>query len=793
MRMVINEWARILNRRIFWGLLAALFIVNGVLLYSEQSGYEKIGGDLTAYRQAFNEYRGNTSEAKAQEIQEHFSELERFRQIDFYYQSLQSNSPSVLPDDFSEEILDEYETGAYLQYSDNIHTEYAIFKALTSAVNRESEHRDYIRSMEERAESMLSVSLFTKGLSEFEKENIRRTPLDFAAVAEISLPVDISEGVEGFINASLTDLLLVLLLFSLCAFLFLNEENRSLSQITRPTANGRLPYVVSKLIAAGGLAVILTLLFQLGNLLLMNWKYGLGDLSRPIQSVEGFMRCHLPISVGETILLYLAVKVLMMVFASAFLCLLCILLKSGVLTCAVTALAAAVSLICQISISSLSYLNFLRYLNPVNALSVREFIKEYANLNFFSRPVPVLYAVIFLYSVLCIAALLAAMWAYCHTGEGQRKRKPWRFLRFFKTPPFLSGCHTRLVFHEAHKILISQKGILILLALVILQISFWQQNDHPPVVSAEDAVFQSLCANLSGGDSPENDRYIDSVQKRNQELDGKIEKIYASQLPELEKEKQVKNLTMDKIPQNVLIRLEAMQENVKKHQAEYLYDGSYHTFLLYTNHDLERNISACLVLILLLSVVYNCEYSTGMSKLLTASFRGREETFRCKLGLSLGLTLAVYLVSYVPQMLLYVKAFGTPWSHAPLNSIMLLKDVSLGISVTGAILLNYGFKLLGLLLVSSITLWLSCHSYSILSVLVGASAIVLLPQLLSFMGLTPVDWISLNFLLYQSKFLCQVGTLPGIFQPIYYIIFALLLLLLMIWLTAGIRKKWIQT
>ena len=105
MRMVINEWARILNRKIFWGLLAALFIVNGALLYSEQSGYEKIGGDLTAYRQAFNEYRGNTSEAKAQEIQEHFSELERFRQIDFSYQSLQSNSPSVLPDDFSERCV----------------------------------------------------------------------------------------------------------------------------------------------------------------------------------------------------------------------------------------------------------------------------------------------------------------------------------------------------------------------------------------------------------------------------------------------------------------------------------------------------------------------------------------------------------------------------------------------------------------------------------------------------------------------------------------------------------------
>jgi len=793
MRMVINEWARILNRRIFWGLLAALFIVNGVLLYSEQSGYEKSGGDLAAYRQAFYEYRGNNSQAKTQEIEERFSELERFRQIDFYYQSLQSNSPAALPDDFSEEVLDQYETGDYLHYSDNVHTEYAIFKALAEAVNREAEHRDYIRSMEERAKSMLSVSLFTKGLSEFEKENIRRTPLDFAAVAEISLPVDISEGVEGFINASVTDLLLVLLLFSVCAFLFLSEENRSLSQITRPTANGRLPYVVSKLMAAGGLAMVLTVLFQLGNLLLMEWKYGLGDLSRPIQSVEGFMRCHLPISVGETILLYLAVKVLMMVFVSAFLCLLCILLKSGVLTCAVTALAAAASLICQVSISSLSYLNFLRYLNPVNALSVREFIKEYANLNFFSRPVSVLYAVIFLYSVLCIAALLAAMWAYCHTGEGQRKRKPWGFLRFFKAPPFLSGCHTRLVFHEAHKILISQKGILILLALVILQISFWQQSDHPPVVSAEDAVFQSLCTNLSGGDSPENDRYIDAVQERNQEIEGKIEEIYASQLPEVEKENQVKALNMEKISQNVLVRLEAMQENVKSNQAEYVYDGSYHTFLLYTNHDLERNISACLIIILLLSVVYNYEYSTGMSKLLTASFKGREETFWCKLGLSLFLTLAVYAASYIPQMVLYVKAFGSPWSQAPLNSIMLLKDVSLEISVTGAIMLNYGFKLLGLLAVSAITLWLSCHSYSILYVLVGASAIILLPQLLSSMGLSPVDWISLNFLLYQPGFLCQVGILPGIFQLVYYGIYVLLLLSLIIWLVAKTKKRWIQT
>lgn len=794
MRMVINEWSRIFNRRIFWGLLAAFFIINSVLLYSEQSEYEKSGGDLAAYRQAFEEYRGENSQAKSQKIKARLSQLERFRQIDFYYQSLQTGTDGTLPDDVNESILEQYEKGDYLYYSDNVHTEYAIWKALEKSSDREETHREYIRSMEERAESMLSVGLFAKGLSEFERENIRRTPQDFAAVADIHTTIDISEGVEGFINASITDLLMVILLFSICAFLFLSEENRSLSLITRPAVNGRLPYAASKLIAAGVWTVLLTLCFQFSNLLLMECKYGLGDLSRPIQSAEGFMRCNLPLSVGETILLYIAIKLLMMLFLSAFLSLLCVFFKNGVLTCAVTAIVAAVSFLCQISISSLSYLNFLRYLNPVNALLVRESIKEYANLNFFSKPFPVLYAVIILYSVLLVAALVLTMWGYCRSREihGRSSKGLSRFLHFIKAPSLFRGCHSNLVLHEAHKLLISQKGLLLLLALVLLQINFWQQNTQPLMVSAEDAVFQSLCANLSGGNSPENDRYIASVLAQNQEIDQQIEEVYASDIPDSAKEEKVKALSMDKIPQNVLTRLESMQENVKTNQAEYLYDGSYNAFLQYTNHDLELNLTASFLLILLLSAVYNHEYSTGMSKLLTASFKGREETFWTKLGLSFILTLAVYCLSYIPQMVLYVKAYGEPWSTAPVNSIMMLKGVSLGISITGAVLFNYFLKLIGLIMVSTVTLWLSCHSFSVLYVLLGSTAITVLPQLFSAMGLLPIDWISLNFLLYQPRFLMQIDALSGTLQLLYYGVYLLIAVCLTGGMMVRIRKRWTQ-
>ncbi len=789
MKIAINELIRIFNRRIFWGLLAAFFIINGVFLFSEQSVYEKSGGDLAAYRQAFYDYRGANSEEKSREIQERLAELETFRQIDFYYQTLQTGESSALPEDFNQSILKQYESREYLQYSDNVHTEYAIFKALEKSSFREEEHQEYIRSMEERAESMLSVSLFAKELSGFEQENIRKTPLDFAVVADVHTTIDISEGVVGFVKTPVTDLLLTVFLFAVCAFLFLSEENRSLSLITRPTVNGRLPYAGAKLTVASVLSVFLTLCFQFANLIIMEWKYGLGDLSRPIQSVEGFMRCNLPISVGNTILLYIGIKLLMMLFLTAFLSFLCVVFKNGVLTCAVTAGIAGLSFVCQISISSLSYLNFLRYLNPVNAISVRNYLTEYANLNFFSIPVSVLYSVVILYSILWITVSVLTLWGYCYSRKHRSITGVFKLLRFCKAPAFLKGSYTNLIFHEAYKILISQKGFLILLAFVFLQINFWQQNNQPAIISAEDAVFQSLCTNLSGGDSTENDRYIASLFEQNQEIDEKIEEVYASTLTETVKEEKVKTLNMKKIPQNVLMRLEAMQENVKNNHAEYIYDGAYTTFLQYTNHDFELNLTASLLILILFSAAYNCEYSTGMSKLLAASFKGRQEVFWTKTGICFFLTIMVYVLSYIPQMLLYVKRYGSPWSQAPLYSIMVLKNVSLEISVTGAILLNYILKLMGLVMVSVITLWLSSHKFSVLYVLLIGGAITILPQLLSAIGLWPINWISLNFLFYQPAVLSQIAILPGVVQNIYYCVYLIVAVFWMIWFVLRTKKR----
>ena len=181
-----------------------------------------------------------------------------------------------------------------------------------------------------------------------------------------------------------------------------------------------------------------------------------------------------------------------------------------------------------------------------------------------------------------------------------------------------------------------------------------------------------------------------------------------------------------------------------------------------------------------------------MSKLLTASFKGREETFRTKLGLSFILTLAVYCLSYIPQMVLYVKAYGEPWSTAPVNSIMMLKGVSLGISITGAVLFNYFLKLIGLIMVSTVTLWLSCHSFSVLYVLLGSTAITVLPQLFSAMGLLPIDWISLNFLLYQPRFLTQMDALSGTLQLPYYGVYLLIAVCLTGGMIVRIRKRWTQ-
>ena len=52
------------------------------------------------------------------------------------------------------------------------------------------------------------------------------------------------------------------------------------------------------------------MIFQGFNLMMESQRYGLGDLSRAIQSVSGYLGCRYVLSVGQFILLLFVMKVI---------------------------------------------------------------------------------------------------------------------------------------------------------------------------------------------------------------------------------------------------------------------------------------------------------------------------------------------------------------------------------------------------------------------------------------------------------------------------------------------------
>lgn len=161
-----------------------------------------------------------------------------------------------------------------------------------------------------------------------------------------------------------------------------------------------------------------------------------------------------------------------------------------------------------------------------------------------------------------------------------------------------------------------------------------------------------------------------------------------------------------------------------------------------------------------------------MDGLISATKNGRGRVLASKIGLSLLLTMVVWMLCYVPQMILYVKAYGSPFSDAPVHSILILSGVRMPLSITGAIWFGYGMKLLSLIAASMIVLLFSEKSRSLLTVLLSSTAVLILPQAFPLLGMDWIDYVSLNGGLYLPRILRQIGTsLVSSMQPFYYAVY----------------------
>lgn len=208
-----------------------------------------------------------------------------------------------------------------------------------------------------------------------------------AGLGETAIDYYPQKGLYTAISYAFTDLILLVSMLVQALLLVRQERDSGLLSLVRSLPGGRLQTALAKLGAfALSLLAVLALLYGV-NLAYCAATFGLGPLTRTIQSVPALMRCTMQITVGQYLFRFLLAK-----WAGAFVMGLWVMLAALVARRAAAGWAAAlagplVMFGIRAAIPATSRLNVIKYANLASLLQTNELLGNYRNLFWFGSPI----------------------------------------------------------------------------------------------------------------------------------------------------------------------------------------------------------------------------------------------------------------------------------------------------------------------------------------------------------------------------------------------------------------------
>lgn len=647
-----------------------------------------------------------------------------------------------------------------------------------------------LQGMEENAEKMLQVSIFHEEGS-FSYHNILKTPADFASLQGIQLKPGLSEGITSATSFFPADLFLLVLVFFLCIFLFVREQEKGLYLLMKPSRNGRGPVIAAKLSVLFSLTLLFTLLFY-GLLLLMGeGLYGLGDLRRPIQSMSEFSDCNWGISVFQYLLLTVAIKFGVLSVAGAVFTLLFSLLKNSVPVYVSCVGSMALFFLAYQWIPSSFQLNHFKYLNPFAILDTYTLFSRYQNLNFFNQPVSVKAAGLFFLLFLFLASTLISCVIFIRQRQLASKSRLARLLERISTLWRKRNKSAHLIPEEGYKIMIQGKAALLLAASVLLG-SYTLSQGIPVYNDQGTATYHSYMNTMSGEWTPEKQSFYEQEKRSFQQI---MEQIAALQeqyetgeiTAQQRYEQQMYLQSTSEGKRKGFERLEEDYTYLQKLKAEKGIDGYFvdqitgSAYFDDTGRELQNGMILLLFAILCLGNLFSMDYRNRMDRLLRCTKQGQITLVATKFLWGIVIVCILYAAVAVPEWINLHNAYGDLEWEAPLQSLSIFYDTALSIPIGPYVLLSHLIKFLGICSAASLILFFSVCTKNYFLTIGISSGILLLPLFLQMQGM------DLRFYSYNNLFLLHntSATQNGVLYT--YIHLAILLLTMGLALFAVIR------
>ena len=757
MSLLTAELRKVWGNRVFPILLAVLVAANLLLLWigtrptanqPPAAAYRAVGADLAAL--------GSDMAAKGDFLHGKLDEAESLLRLENYFRD-SAYGNSVIQQNYREEnaeLFDQYEQiyrdKSYTLYTDSLTMEYRLFTQLVNEYDTVAGYTDFLDSVQTKANQLSGISIFQNDETGYDLKNIEVTAAVYAGLDETAIDYYPQKGLYTAISYAFTDLILLASMLVLALLLVRQERDSGLLSLVRSLPAGRLQTALAKLGAfALSLLAVLELLYGV-NLVYCAASFGLGPLTRTIQSVPALMRCTMQITVGEYLLRFLLAK-----WAGAFVMGLWVMLAALVARRAAAGWAAALigplmMFGIRAAIPATSRLNVIKYANLVSLLQTNELLGNYRNLYWFGSPIG-------LPLVEWTAAVLyggVLVFAFC-----------WVFARAQLLPTakrgFLLGLrhktHATSIYKEEARKLLLLNGAVIALASFI-GFSVYQGITAESYIGADEIYYAYYMRHISGP----------FTQKSRAWLEEQGEEFG----PMLETQQHIASgqtspdtiVAYSSLQQKFSVYLKVIQQNInsylKEHPGAWLvYESGYKELFGFTGQaDVQDALLAGLACAICFSGLFAMERRGGMETILCVTPLGRKRTVRAKLAVSAGVAAAIAVSSCLPHLIQVLRDYGLPALLAPAMSISEFESLPSFVTLSDVLLFWLFCRVVACFCMCTITLTLGRAFGNLLPALFVSAVGYCLPALLSLSGMEGgIEWLGFWPLFHAANFLTTQG------------------------------------
>lgn len=385
----------------------------------------------------------------------------------------------------------------------------------------------FLKEMQQRAEKMKALEVYSNQ-DTYVYRNIEKTCEDFSKLSDVKIVSDNNFGVLELARYEWGIFFVIVFLILFSYYLFYQERNRGLFLLIKGTKKGHFSFVSMKLAVMNVFTAFYVLIQEVSTVCFIGYYYGYGDLSRSIQSVPEFRNCPFAWSVGEAMLVMLAIRLLIAEVLAILVCMLSIVLQNEIVAvlcgCGMFALAYAGYRLIDLG----SIWNSLKCINPFFCWNFEQMIGTYLNLNIFGYAIGKGDCAWVVAGIVLFFGVGITMFVFHHSYQIRSESKLEKLKIWLRKKTGIFWRHTNLLRFEFSKIFMQQKKGIVFIVLLLLCVSNLKSvQTSQSYSSAGVAQYHSYMNQISGKVTEESIQfvydevaYMDDLYRQFAELDG---------------------------------------------------------------------------------------------------------------------------------------------------------------------------------------------------------------------------------------------------------------------------------